>query len=386
MIDELNLKNFKSFKSLDYKPSKLNVFTGLNGSGKSSLIQAILLLRDIAIQSGTPPWRIGLDGESHSFGTYADLHYAYSQSEDDAIRICTRVNGDAASYSFLVNDAESDADDIIVDFSCAQEESMSRGNDDRIHRLMQKLRSVQYMSAFRLPPMQEHKYSAKRVREHAWGSMGEYAVAYLAENGMTKLVSPEMCSHFELDNHLQPQVDAWMGTVSPGVKINAENLGRINRVKLSVSFAKGVDEHPFLPQNVGFGISYVLPVLVMVLRAEVGDCIILENPEAHLHPRGQAEFGRLLALAAASGVQIFVETHSDHILNGIRVAIKQGLCNKDYVKVAFFTRTIHENSDGGYEQESHVDEIKIDAEGEFDRFPPDFMDEWNKQLMELLVP
>lgn len=44
--------------------------------------------------------------------------------------------------------------------------------------------------------------------------------------------------------------------------------------------------------------------------------MIIENPEAHIHPRGQAEMGRLIALAAAAGMQLFVETHSDHIVNG----------------------------------------------------------------------
>ena len=385
MIKSLSLRNFKSFRSLDYCPSRLNVFTGLNGSGKSSLIQAMLFLKDVASQSGDSPWHVGLDGENHAFGTYADMHYAYSQSDDDGIKLGIRTSGSDSEYLFSVEDTDSDSDDVVVALSSSSGKTGVSAGDFRSARVMQELKSMQYISAFRLQPMQEHKYSAKRVKEHSWGSMGEYAVAYLAESGLTKLVAPMMCSPFEKDNHLQPQVDAWMGTVSPGVRINAENLGKINRVKLSVSFAKGVDAHPFLPQNVGFGISYVLPVLVMVLRAEEGDCIILENPEAHLHPKGQAEFGRLMALAASSGVQIFVETHSDHILNGIRVAVKQGLCGKDDVKVAFFTREEQINSAGGYEQESRIDEMKINSMGEFDHFPAGFMDEWNKQLMELLA-
>ena len=385
MIESLSLRNFKSFRSLDYRPTRLNVFTGLNGSGKSSLIQAMLFLKDVASQAGDSPWHVGLDGESHAFGTYADMHYAYSQADDDGIILRVKTSGDDFEYSFRVEDTDSDADDVLVALSQGSDRAAADALGSRNKSIMHELKALQYISAFRLQPMQEHKYSAKRVKEHSWGSMGEYAVAYLAESGLTKLVAPAMCSPFEKDNHLQPQVDAWMGTVSPGVRINAENLGKINRVKLSVSFAKGVDDHPFLPQNVGFGISYVLPVLVMVLRAEKGDCIILENPEAHLHPKGQAEFGRLMALAASSGVQIFVETHSDHILNGIRVAIKQGVCNTDDVKVAFFSREAQSNSSGEYEQESRVDEIRIDSSGEFDHFPAGFMDEWNKQLMELLA-
>lgn len=377
---KLSLNNFKSFRRLVYEPSALNVFTGLNGSGKSSLIQYLLFLREMTLKSDSAPWFVGLDGDSHSFGTYADLHYAYSQDETDGVRMCFSLDGDPQEYRFRVADADSVAEEVRVDFEGAMPEP------EKWRRMLTSLKSVQYISAYRLPPREDHKYSVKRVQNHDWGAQGEYAVAYLADEGMRRIVLDKMCSKDQPDRHLQAQVDAWMNTVSPGVRVNAENLGKINRVKLSVSFAKGVNEHPFLPQNVGFGISYVLPVLVMVLRSEPGDCLVIENPEAHLHPKGQAEFGRLLALAASSGVQIFVETHSDHVLNGIRVAVKNGSTDPADVKVAFFTRQVTVNAEGGYEQESVLEDIHVNKEGEFDHFPPDFMDEWNKQLLELLQP
>lgn len=79
----------------------------------------------------------------------------------------------------------------------------------------------------------------------------------------------------------------------------------------------------YTPQNVGFGISYSLHVITAILKAKDGDLIIIENPESHVHPRGQAELGKLIALAAINNIQIIIETHSDHIINGIRVAVKE---------------------------------------------------------------
>ena len=76
--------------------------------------------------------------------------------------------------------------------------------------------------------------------------------------------------------------------------------------------------------NAGFGISYALPIVVAALRTEVGGLLLVENPEAHLHPAGQSKIGEFLAQVAADGVQIFLETHSDHVLNGIRVAVAEG--------------------------------------------------------------
>ena len=74
------------------------------------------------------------------------------------------------------------------------------------------------------------------------------------------------------------------------------------------------------PTNMGFGVSYALPVITAGLLAPAGSLLVVENPEAHLHPAGQSRVGRFLAHLAASGVQVVAETHSDHVLNGVRLA------------------------------------------------------------------
>ena len=71
----------------------------------------------------------------------------------------------------------------------------------------------------------------------------------------------------------------------------------------------------------GFGVSYALPIVLAGLTARRGGLIVVENPEAHLHPAGQSRMGVFLAWLASRGVQVVVETHSDHILNGVRRAI-----------------------------------------------------------------
>ena len=144
----------------------------------------------------------------------------------------------------------------------------------------------------------------------------------------------------------------------------------------------------FKPQNVGLGISYVLPVLVTILTAMPGAIIIIENPEAHIHPHGQAKLGELIARAAAYGVQVFVETHSDHVINGVRVAVRDGILKPEDVNIAFFERKeqLKENpvDDSDMEIFSEVRNIQVDANGSLSEYPEDFMDEWNNQLMELM--
>ncbi|PGH40399.1 MAG: hypothetical protein CRN43_03260 [Candidatus Nephrothrix sp. EaCA] len=137
--------------------------------------------------------------------------------------------------------------------------------------------------------------------------------------------------------------------------------------------------NPFRPRNVGFGISYVLPVVLALLTAEEGKIIVLENPESHIHPRGQAELGKLIALAAGAGAQLFAETHSDHILNGIRVAVKENAVDRSMVNVMYFDKTTVEE-----EQFTKITPIKVDCNGELDEYPKDFLDEWSNQLLKLL--
>ena len=71
----------------------------------------------------------------------------------------------------------------------------------------------------------------------------------------------------------------------------------------------------------GFGFSYALPIVVAGLLVPVGGLLVVENPEAHLHPAGQSRLGRFLGRVAGSGAQVVVETHSDHVVNGIRLAV-----------------------------------------------------------------
>ncbi len=86
-----------------------------------------------------------------------------------------------------------------------------------------------------------------------------------------------------------------------------------------------------------------------------------------------------MALSAASGAQLFIETHSDHIINGIRVAVKEGLVDKKDVSFSYFTKVTTKE-----EQYTELTEIKVDERGELSEYPRGFLDEWNNQLLKLV--
>jgi predicted ATPase len=149
-------------------------------------------------------------------------------------------------------------------------------------------------------------------------------------------------------------------------------------VNLEYSFARGGSvSRNYRPTNVGFGITFILPVLVAVLSAQPGTLLLVENPEAHLHPKGQSMLAQLIAKAAASGVQVIVESHSDHFLNGLRIAVRQKIISPDHLSANFFQFDPNSKS-------SKITKIGIDENGRVDNWPEDFFDEWEKSLEKLM--
>jgi predicted ATPase len=109
---------------------------------------------------------------------------------------------------------------------------------------------------------------------------------------------------------------------------------------------------------------------------------MVENPELHLHPAGQSAMGVFLARAAAAGAQVIIETHSDHILNGIRKAVKgvdgAPILTPEQVAIHFF----QPRDDAG--QRPQVISPVIDPQGNLDTWPTDFFDQFDKDLGSLI--
>ena len=134
-------------------------------------------------------------------------------------------------------------------------------------------------------------------------------------------------------------------------------------------------------ENIGYGISYTLPVIVALLSATPNSLIIIENPEAHLHPAGQAELAKLITLVASNGVQVFIETHSDHIISGIQLACKayekdntMGI-SRDDVALYYFKNDSNNRL--------HIEPVKILETGILDYQPKGFFDQAENDMFQL---
>ena len=108
-----------------------------------------------------------------------------------------------------------------------------------------------------------------------------------------------------------------------------------------------------------------------MLSAKPGSLLLIENPEAHLHPRGQSKLAELIALTAQSGVQVIIETHSDHIFNGILKAVSSSKVEKENVKVHYFELDETNTSINTEIQFSDKGRILNPQKGFFDQFDDD---------------
>jgi predicted ATPase len=367
MIKRLSLRNFKCFEEADFELTNLNLLTGLNGMGKSTVIQSLLLLRQ-NFDHNTLEKRLSLNGDLTQCGNASDVLYQYFNSSEIGIKLQFE-------------------DNAIVDWIW---DGRSRGDSLNLIKFNGQLNwkehslfnsQFHYLNAERIGPRPYFETSTHEViNENQIGSRGEYAANYLAEYQDEDIKIPELAHPSTTGLSLYEQVNAWLSEIRPGTRVSVARSNEMGLVALSYQFVAGSDAgNKFRPTNVGFGLSYILPLLVAVLASEPNTLLLLENPEAHLHPHGQAQMGRFLALAAAKGVQIIVESHSDHILNGIRVAVKEGALTSDQANLLFFTGDVIEGRFTHY-----IETPKIDRNGKLDYRPEGFFDEWDRQLTQLI--
>ncbi|MCL2151858.1 MAG: DUF3696 domain-containing protein [Oscillospiraceae bacterium] len=331
MINNIYLESFKCFSKADIMLAPLTLLTGLNSSGKSSVMQAIRIITGGKLLEGF--------GDCVSnLGTQAKITVEIDDGEYSAIisKGSRTLSIDKITPSILAN-------------------------------------YVQYIGASRLGPQNYLPYSKKPTDI---GEKGENVLSYIEtyDSGVPECMRRE---HYEVYSSVKEQTRAWLDIISPGLQFDYEVVESAD-----IAISKFSD---FRSVDVGFGLSYTLPIIVSVLvntakkakNPNMPITMLLENPEAHLHPRGQTEMGIFLALASSCGIQIIVETHSDHLLNGARIAVKDRRIEPHNMIVHYFEYDVKEEKSNHYP-------IFVDEYGALNDWPEGFFDENEKNLLKLI--
>lgn len=396
-ISTIKIRNFKVLKELTIDFADLTILAGTNSSGKSTIIQSLLflkqnlgVLRNSIIESFlqdksvdvkgidesvknlfvriqeliSQPQVVAFNGEYLNLGTIKDLLHQESYGEEDSI-ILELI---AADHKL----------------SCKVEHSVEENKSNLVAELQGQLTSINllcdgfsYIHTHRALPQDNYPLLSD-LRDNAnLGIDGRY-VAHFLEHFKHKELSIIALKHKNANTlQLLDNVTCWLGEISEQILIHVATDER--KASLAYSYVYGdARSNELRPQNVGFGITYVLPIIVAILRAEPGDLLIVENPETHLHPSAQVAIAHLCALAVSHGVQMIIETHSDHFLNGIRVATKNKILTPKQSTIYFLEKGIE-----GMEIKQY--QLNIDAHGRItQKWPRGFFDEYEKQLDELI--
>ncbi len=370
MLESIALSNFKAFDDLELPVGALTLLSGLNGTGKSSVLQALALLRQSYDSGILHQGEISLNGPLIEVGSGRDVLYQDFDRREVSIGLGLR-NGDRQWFMDWSAEVTSGSDVLLCH---------DRPKDLEPDLVSLFRRGFQFLRADRITPSVMFPRSQYAVgHEHFLGARGEYSAHFLLRFGEDLTVN----EHRRHPDHLRTasliaQVNAWMQEFSPGVRVDADELAMTDFVRLEYAFQgrKTAYGDALRPTNVGFGLTHVLPVLTACLASEPGSLLIIENPEAQLHPRGQTALGRLLARTAASDVQVIVETHSDHVLNGVRLSVKDGHLKPADAKLHFFSR------EAGFA--SKYESPVVDREGRLSFWPSGFFDQWERSLDQLL--
>jgi predicted ATPase len=365
-MKNLLLRNIKCFERELFHFSPLTVLCGANSAGKSTVIQSLLLLRQSYNSGSFGSNEIALTGEYFSVGHVNDL------ISHDAKESVLSIHID--DLCFDVDLTHTDVDSYRMAFKPVT---------DLNHSLF--LNDFVYLCAERHGPRGSYdvRFDSSSLD---LGIYGQYAVSEFVKRASSVAINQSLAALYHAsespanslsasgEEHitLEVAVKTVMRRICPGFDINYKSYDDLDKV--SSAFASQSTKGYVRPVNTGFGVSCVLPIIVGAFCLPPGSTFIVENPEVHLHPAAQSELADFLSAVAFTGVQVIIETHSDHIINGIRLFCKNHGVGPDEITINSISRN---------DQHAPVKFIQIDEDGNLSDTHAGFFDQAEKDLLKL---
>lgn len=369
MISRFKINGFKCFNEDIFELNDITILCGNNGAGKSSVIQALLLIRQ-AVENNS-----FIQEEHYNLEHWNNSRVFLNENFELALGITDEIYNEKATNNIEITldshffkiplpEENNTSDSVVI-----QHELLA---EDLSHFLSYK--EFYYLNAERIGP----RYNSDTHYSNFihCGHKGELTAQAYLRKGFYKVQKEKIYNQTQKDN-FQIQVDEWLSYICSGTAtVKVEPTSQLSS---QIRLRNSKTGHTATATNIGFGISYLLPIIINGLIAEEGRVFIVENPEAHLHPKAQSNLGFFLGQLSTAGVKIIIETHSEHIINGIRRAcLSENIqLNHEVVNIYFFK---------GFKEDFSVDYhlIKILKNGDLSDFPVDFFDQTRQDLFEIL--
>lgn len=402
-IGGLSVENYKSFyERASIAIGQVTVLSGANSSGKSSIMEPLLLLKQ-TLDAATDPGPLELDGPNVSFTSF--MGQMVSRGGSDVIHI-----GVSSTSGFSVNveymkprgrpvrirkQTVVDGDNVVVLTEQMSHTRLSQALPEQVQmiaktapRTIGKLRfkvkrnrcfldAALEGTRFSLPLYPFGGFDGSPLLEEIRGLLHVPASRYNLDR--LRFASGEITSFAgEFDDYTASILYYWQTSRSPklqGVIEDLRLLGVARRlsvkaksdVELALSIAVTDDSKPTTDiEDVGFGVSQILPVIVALQAAADGRIVYVEEPESHLHPRAQHALALVIAKAAKRGARIILETHSPLLILGLQEAVATDQIESSQTQLHWFSL----DSQG----HSHIRSGHITPEGALEDWPADFSD------------
>ena len=407
-IMKISISGFKSIaKECEIDIYPLTILAGANSSGKSSIMQPLLMLKQ-TLEAPYDPGPLLIDGPNVQF-TSADQFLSTLVNKDKSYRFDIQIETGISdsSYSVKTTFGKEEKEIEIVEMvtkrisgsdqtpsphftlypNMPPEEIKTQTNQDSMLKDLKKDKDfhvVKRTRCFLRLETEDGRGELNLTPELTYNIVRGIHLPGLRGNPERtyKLTStgPWYIGRFE--NYVASLIHEWQETEDKRLKTVASALrklnltGQVHTKKIGdVRIELQVDRLPRYRTDgsdmvsiadVGFGVSQVLPVLVALIAADPGQLVYLEQPELHLHPNAQVALAQVLADAAKRGVRVVAETHSSLLLLGVQTLVAEGKLSPELVKLHWFSR----NKDGV----TKVDSVDLDEAGTYGDWSVDFDD------------
>lgn len=417
MLKHLTIDNFKAWKKADMRLAPLTGLFGTNSSGKTSILQFLLMLKQ-TVESPDASLVLNLNGNYVELGTFYDIISEHDLKNELVFKIdyfdkslyeflksgelefnckinefnnhivasAISNNFNNAGYEiiegkkFFVNDINGrrNIGDIsrlikfydyeINDIIQIQRNNSSIFNGTFLTTFLENLfKKIHYLGPLREPPKRVYQWGGER--RSLLGNRGEFVIEAI----LGAQDRDEDIEHEGKKYSLEAYLAFWLrelGLIQDFQIASITEGGRLYEVKVRLT-AKS----PYvLLTDVGFGVSQILPVLTLCFFTPKGSILLIEQPEIHLHPRVQAGLADVFMDAIEKrGVQIILESHSEHLLRRLQRRIAEDKFDNENAALYFCNK-----NENGY---SDLQILDLDEFGHIKNWPDNFFgDEMNEMF------
>lgn len=408
MITELGIQNFKSWKDTEkLQMAPLTGFFGANSSGKTSILQTLLMLK----QTVERPldWNGAVDfGESDSLvnlGSLDDLIYQHKRDSilqislswklAEKLSLMDEEDKDTISFHFSICNIQNSVSDMQFTYNLGENNYSVNRNRQRPYNLIKNdnvifgtvlpyrcygIKDGSVDAQRLISPLQTHFENLFRSirylgplreyprRHYAWQGEHSSEVGTHGEDIVTAIFS----GRIQLRS-IEKEIPKWLERLD---LIHSYSLNPIPHTEkyYELLVRKYKDGPEVRLTDVGFGVSQVLPVLVLCYYVPEGSILILEQPEAHLHPKVQSELADLLIEVVKNRkLQIILESHSENLIVRLMRRIAEEEISKE--DTAFYFCEMKEGT-------SEIDKLIMDDYGNIENWPEDFFGDATGDLIE----